>query len=533
VKPFRSTIVAALTLAILGTTGLNTEAQTGPIRVLVNGEEARFDVPPVEIGGRLLVPLRGVFERLGANVRWEPAAQRITATTSAKTIELVVGQRDAAVDGKPVVMDVPPMVIQGRTMVPLRFVSEALGAFVQWQAATRTVSITLPVAEPAPPGYRATPAAPTPAQPTPAPTPAQPTPPPATPVPTPAVATPPGVRVTEGVLVAVNTTATPPRIQVGVGQVIYVFQITRETAILRFDVATGGGGSVALSALRTGDQTRVETSGASTDALSVRASFRLVRGRVDVMTFANIALQDGQVIRINSDAVVTLNGAAVPLAEAPSRIRRGDEIVLRLNPATNEAWELTATSLAAATPAPSPTAVRTPAGGRVTFIAIASAPLFESAATVPHPGEVLLVGRDASGRFRSLIGFNISAPPGTVVRRARLRLFMYWIRSGGTDLYSVYPVTRAWNEASATWGNMAGRYDSGRGAGPVMIAAGAQRAYFEWDVSDIVREWVTGASPNYGLLVRNLELGLNVLHFGHRDDVAANRPQLMVEFGPP
>lgn len=107
-------------------------------------------VPPVEVGGRLLVPLRGVFERLGATVLWEPATQRIVATARGKTIELVVGRRDAAVDGRPVTLDVPPTVVQGRTIVPLRFVSEALGAFVQWQSETRTVQITLPIAGQAP-----------------------------------------------------------------------------------------------------------------------------------------------------------------------------------------------------------------------------------------------------------------------------------------------------------------------------------------------------------------------------------------------
>jgi hypothetical protein len=282
-----------------------------------------------------------------------------------------------------------------------------------------------------------------------------------------------------------------------------------------------------------GDQVRVETTGTSTDANTVRASFRLVRGRVDVMTSANIALQDGQVIRINGDATATINGTAVPLAEAPSRIRRGDEVVLRLNPVTNEVWELAATSPTAATATPTPTPVRTPATGTVTFVAVADAPLVEAAPAATHPGQVLLVGRDATGRFRSLVGFNVTAPPNTTVRRATLRLFMYAIRSGGTDLYSVYPVTRAWAETTATWNEMANRYESGRGAGPAMIAAGAQRTYVEWNVTEVVRDWITGASPNYGFLIRNLELGLNLLHFGGREDVAANRPQLIVEFGPP
>jgi hypothetical protein len=80
---------------------------------------------------------------------------------------------------------------------------------------------------------------------------------------------------------------------------------------------------------------------------------------------------------------------------------------------------------------------------------------------------------------------------------------------------------------------MANRYESGRGVGPVMIASGSQRMYVEWNVTEIVRDWASGTSPNYGFLLRNLELGPNLLHFGNREDVAANRPRLIVEFGPP
>jgi hypothetical protein len=506
--------------SVLGIGSFRSSAQPARIRVLVNSEEVAFDVPPVEVGGRLLVPLRGVFERLGASVVWEPSTQRIVATAGSKVIELVVGRRDGAVDGKPVLLDVPPMVVQGRTMVPLRFVSETLGAYVQWQASARTVLITVAVAGPPPPGYQRTPTPAAPATPAPAPAPV----PAATP-------TAPGTRVTEGILVAVNATSTPPRIQVAVGNVIHVFQITRDTTISRVDAASGSGGSAALTALRVGDQARVEAAGTSPEALSVRATYRLVRGRVDVMTTANIALQDGQVLRINGDAAAILNGATLALTDAPARIRRGDEVVLRLNPASGEVWEIVATSPSAAAPTATPTAAR--AAGTLTFEAINDAPLVEAAPAAVHPSEVLLVGRDGSGRFRSVVRFTVTLPPGTVVRRATLRLFMYAIRSGGTDLYSVFPVRRRWNERNATWSGIAAEYDSARRSGPVTIAAGTTRRHFEWTVTEIVRDWTTGAVASNGLLIRNLELIPNLLYFGHREDVPANRPVLIVEYGPP
>ena len=495
-------------------------AQAPPaIRVLVNGDPVAFDVPPTEVGGRLLVPLRGVFERLGATVEWEPATQRITARSADRTIELVVGQRDAAVNGRPVVLDVPPMLVGGRTMVPLRFVSEALGAYVQWQAETRTVLITVPSA-----------AAPRP----PAPAPPAPAPPQVTPTPVPQPTATPGPRVTEGVLVAVNTTATPPRIQVGVGNVIHIFVVTPDTAILRTDVGTGAGGSAALAALRVGDQVRVEATGTSNEATTVRATFRQARGRVDVMTQTAIALLDGQVIRINGEATVTLNGAPVPLADAPARVRRGDEVVVRQNPTTNEAWEIAVTQVgvARATATPTATPSPAPAAGTLTFVATADAPLSEARPATAHAGDPLWVGREATGRWRSLVAFDVSLPPGAQVRRARLRLFMHGLRSGGLDLYTVYAVTRPWREANATWNARANEYDRGRASGAVAIAGGA-RQFVEWDVTEIVRGWASGAEPNHGFLIRNLELGTNLLSFGNRQDVAANRPRLIVEYGPP
>ncbi len=526
----------ALTVA-LSTLGLSvpTGAQpAAPIRVLVNGEEITFDVPPIEVGGRLLVPLRGVFERLGASVRWEPSTQRITATTATRTIELVVGQRDAAVDGRAVTLDVPPMVVGGRTLVPLRFVSEALGAFVQWQAAARTVLITVPTAAVPPPAPQPTPI-PTPAAPPPVP---PPTPPP-TPAPTPQpppppAATPtPSTRVIEGVLVAIAPAATPPRIQISVGAVIYVFVITRETAILRFDAGTGSGGSAALTALRVGDQARVEAGPTGNEAISVRASYRMVRGRVDVITTTAVALQDGQIIRINSDAALTLNGVPVALTDGPAQIRRGDEIQVRINPVSGEAWELAVARVGAPTPTATPaaTATPTPRAGTVVFVARADAPLKESAPGTAHPDEVLLVGRDATGRHRSLVNFNVTLPSGASVRRATLRLFLYGVRTAVTDLYTAYPVNRPWTEASATWTSMATAFVP-RGSNSVRIDPGVTRTYVEWDVTEIVRGWVDGSLPNHGLLIRNLELLPALAQFGHRRDVSDNRPRLIVDYGP-
>lgn len=123
-----------------------------PITVVVNGQPIAFDnEQPRAMNGRVLVPLRGIFERLGATVDWDPANQTVTASRRSRVIRLTVGERDAAVDSKDVELDVPATLINGSTMVPLRFVSEALGADVQWRGELAEVDITPPVADP----YRA------------------------------------------------------------------------------------------------------------------------------------------------------------------------------------------------------------------------------------------------------------------------------------------------------------------------------------------------------------------------------------------
>src|SRR5262245_15193518 len=101
------------------------------IRVYVDGQLVNFDVPPNVIQGRVLVPLRGVFEKLGATVDYDGRTQHIIAVRGEQTVELTLGSRQARINGKPALLDVPAFTIGDRTMVPLRFISESLGASVQ------------------------------------------------------------------------------------------------------------------------------------------------------------------------------------------------------------------------------------------------------------------------------------------------------------------------------------------------------------------------------------------------------------------
>ena len=118
--------------------------------VIIDGDLQAYDQPPVVEAGRTLVPLRGIFESLGATVEWEPETGTIQARQDDVHVELRVGEANATVNDEVIQLDVPSTILNGRTLVPLRFVSEALGASVQWDGSNRTIEITSPQTEEAP-----------------------------------------------------------------------------------------------------------------------------------------------------------------------------------------------------------------------------------------------------------------------------------------------------------------------------------------------------------------------------------------------
>lgn len=111
------------------------------IKVTLNGRYLKFEQPPVNIEGRVLVPMRAIFEAFGAEITWDGKVRRITGTLGQNTVELIIGNNTANIDGKVVEMDVPAQIINNRTMVPIRFVSESLDAQVSWIQELKTVVI--------------------------------------------------------------------------------------------------------------------------------------------------------------------------------------------------------------------------------------------------------------------------------------------------------------------------------------------------------------------------------------------------------
>nr|WP_243734984.1 clostripain-related cysteine peptidase [Paenibacillus turpanensis] len=112
------------------------------VHVEINGELQEYVQPPVIINDKTMVPLRAIFEALGATVEWEAATQTATAEKDGTVVVLQIGNPVAAVDGEAVTLQQAAELVNGHTMVPARFVSEALGAEVKWDGTTRTVIIT-------------------------------------------------------------------------------------------------------------------------------------------------------------------------------------------------------------------------------------------------------------------------------------------------------------------------------------------------------------------------------------------------------
>ena len=111
--------------------------------ITINGEEKEMDVAPFiePKSGRTLVPIRFISEAFGADVQWEPEFKVVTITLKDTVIKLQVGNSTALVNGEKVQLDQPPIIKDNRTMVPLRFISEAFGANVEWFPDTREVKI--------------------------------------------------------------------------------------------------------------------------------------------------------------------------------------------------------------------------------------------------------------------------------------------------------------------------------------------------------------------------------------------------------
>jgi|GEM_PF-299228 len=133
-----TTYAQGLTLTYDGVT----REYTGNIyKLYVNEELVTSDIPPIIINDRSLVPVRAIFEKLGAEVSWDAKDREVFVSYSGNEVELKINDDDAIINGSKVEMEVPAKIINDRTMVPLRFVGEQLGMEVGWNGEKGEISI--------------------------------------------------------------------------------------------------------------------------------------------------------------------------------------------------------------------------------------------------------------------------------------------------------------------------------------------------------------------------------------------------------
>ena len=132
-----SFFAASVVVALLAAPAL----ADAPPAILVDGFSVSTDVPPVVVDDHVLVPLRGVFERFGADVEYDAASGTAVATRNGTTVKVVADSPIGWVDGARVALETPAREIAGRIEVPLRFVAEALGVSVDYDEGSNTVVI--------------------------------------------------------------------------------------------------------------------------------------------------------------------------------------------------------------------------------------------------------------------------------------------------------------------------------------------------------------------------------------------------------
>jgi len=135
-KPVKVTLLAVMMVFLVAAT-----AAAGTI-INMDGKVLQFEVDPVVENNRTLVPLRDIFEAMGAQVSWDDKSQTARAVKGDITVVLPFGSNRAMINGKAQQLEAPAQLVKGRILVPLRFVAETFGGTVNWDQAKHTINIT-------------------------------------------------------------------------------------------------------------------------------------------------------------------------------------------------------------------------------------------------------------------------------------------------------------------------------------------------------------------------------------------------------
>ena len=139
-KFIRTGVAVAISLCMLLACGITAmAADNTEYSVVLDGQKLVFDQAPINLNGRIMVPMRAIFEAYGATVNWDQGTKTVTAREGSKTIKLTVNKNSAYINGALFTLDVAPVIENGRTLVPVRFVSESLDATVSWKKPVVTI----------------------------------------------------------------------------------------------------------------------------------------------------------------------------------------------------------------------------------------------------------------------------------------------------------------------------------------------------------------------------------------------------------
>ena len=314
----RSLFASLAALAIVLSAALPAPAESA-LRVVIGGHEVPLERPPLIIDGRVFVPVRGLFEQLGATLAWEdPATHAVIVSRNGPAgggtqVRLMAGSRQAFINDSPVTLDAAPIVVAGRVYVPLRFVGEALGAVVAWDPGLHIVSIT--------------------------PGPAPPSSPPA------AVPVPPKTGPAEGTVLRVDLGVPSPDIVITwYGNQTRTFTVAPDTAFFRRDLNTNRIEPIHLRRIFSGDAVSlvVEVGGGPRPRGTIRQGEVLVReerGRVQSATDRALVLGDGRSFALAENTRFIVGGSVV--ARPPDLAEK--LVIVRVQPFTLRVVEVEVT----------------------------------------------------------------------------------------------------------------------------------------------------------------------------------------------
>ena len=135
-------LITALLLLFSLSIPILSYAETSNISVYIDNKRVSFQENPYMENDRVMVPMRKIFEELGAAVTWDDDAQSVSAVKGQTTAILAIGLNIMYINGEPTTLDNPPVLIYDTTYVPLRAVSESLGCIVEWENDKNRVNIT-------------------------------------------------------------------------------------------------------------------------------------------------------------------------------------------------------------------------------------------------------------------------------------------------------------------------------------------------------------------------------------------------------